>query len=86
MLKEKEKGRERNRGRGRGRDKVQLGVTSQAGGAVFPLSAGERTRPVILVLRPYQELYRHIGHPEPSYRVDWVNAVSHDIQFLFHSI
>lgn len=28
---------------------VQLGVTSQAGGAVFPLSTGERTRPVILV-------------------------------------
>ena len=47
---EKKKERERGRGRrGRGNE-VQLGVTSQAGGAVFPLSTtGERTRPVILV-------------------------------------
>ena len=48
---EKEKGREREGKEEEEEEReVQLGVTSQAGGAVFPLSTtGERTRPVILV-------------------------------------
>ena len=40
--------REKERKRKRKRE-VQVGVTSQAGGAVFPLSTWERAGPVILV-------------------------------------
>lgn len=47
---EKEKGREREGKEEEEEEReVQLGVTSQAGGAVFPLSTWERARPVILV-------------------------------------
>ena len=58
---EKEKREERKRKKRKRERQVQLGVTSQAGGAVFPLSAAAspdgKDQTCIFGIGPYQELY-----------------------------